>query len=212
MEKIVFRNNLPPALNETTLNELQENIEDAIDEKVSSDDLADVAFSGNYNDLNNIPPGASVNDGKLTIKINGTTAQEFTANSSQDKEIDIKLSSLAVVLYNASDGKGTAGNVTLSQSAGNFNYLVVYYGNNNGDNRKSETIYAPNGKQATLTMNTYYQESSSNFYQYYYSKNISISGTTITDVKDWELRILNRGINNVTQDQRIYIHRVEGYK
>lgn len=131
------------------------------------------------------------------------------AYTSDIPTVPTKMSDFATVLY---DGIATNGNVTLSQNASNFNYLVIYYGNNNGDNRKAEIVYSPNGKTTTLTMNTYYQESSSNFYHYYYSKRISIIGTTITDVQDWELRMLNRTINNVTQDKKIYIYRVEGYK
>lgn len=155
----------------------------------------------------------TVNDATLTIQKNGTTLDTFTANASSNKNINIsvptKTSDFATVLY---DGIATSGNVTLSQSAIDFNYLVIYYGNNNGDNRKAEIVYSPNGKTATLTMNTYYKESASNFYHYYYSKRISIIGTTITDVQDWELRMLNRTVNNSTQDKKIYIYRVEGYK
>ena len=197
--KINFQNlpNTTTPVNATNLNALQTNVETALNDKA---------------DTSSIP---TVNDATLTIQKNGTTLDTFTANASVDKTINIttagSISELATVLYNPQDGIGTNGNVTLSETAEHFDYLVVYYGNSGGSNRKAEIIYKPHGKTSTLTMNNYYKESASNFYQYYYSKQISISGTTITDVQDWELRMLNRTVSNSTQDNRIYIFRVEGY-
>lgn len=56
--------------------------------------LAEVAHSGDYNDLINkpsIPTPATVNDGTLTIQKNGSTVQTFTANSSTDKTANIEV-------------------------------------------------------------------------------------------------------------------------
>ena len=47
---------------------------------VPSTDLANVATSGNYNDLSNKPTIPTVNNGTLTIQQNGTNVQTFTAN------------------------------------------------------------------------------------------------------------------------------------
>jgi hypothetical protein len=61
-----------------------------IKSKADSSSLASVATSGNYNDLSNLPTPPTVNNGTLTIKQNGTTVDTFTANSSDDKTVDIQ--------------------------------------------------------------------------------------------------------------------------
>ena len=52
--------------------------------------MAPVATSGDYNDLNNLPTLPTVNNGALTIQQNGTTLCTFTANSSDDKIVNIQ--------------------------------------------------------------------------------------------------------------------------
>lgn len=54
--------------------------------------LSTVATSGSYNDLTNKPTIPTVNDGTLTIKVNGTTAGTFTANQATNEEISITTS------------------------------------------------------------------------------------------------------------------------
>ena len=51
--------------------------------------LSNVALSGDYDDLTNKPSIPSVNDGTLTIQINGTTVNTFTANSSSNVTTNI---------------------------------------------------------------------------------------------------------------------------
>ena len=51
--------------------------------------LSNVATSGSYNDLSNKPTIPTVNDGTLTIKVNGTPAGIFTANQATNEEINI---------------------------------------------------------------------------------------------------------------------------
>lgn len=63
---------------------------DALALKADSSSLAPVATSGNYNDLNNLPTPPTVNNGALTIQQNGTTLDTFTANSSDDKTVNIQ--------------------------------------------------------------------------------------------------------------------------
>ena len=52
--------------------------------------LATVATSGSYNDLSNKPTIPTVNNATLTIQQNGTTVDTFTANSSDDKTVNIQ--------------------------------------------------------------------------------------------------------------------------
>ena len=56
---------------------------------VEADELAAVATTGNYSDLNGTPTIPTVNNATLTIKQGGTTKGTFTANASQDVEIDL---------------------------------------------------------------------------------------------------------------------------
>ena len=63
---------------------------DALALKADNSSLAPVATSGDYNDLNNLPTPPTVNNGALTIQQNGTTLCTFTANSSDDKTVNIQ--------------------------------------------------------------------------------------------------------------------------
>lgn len=56
---------------------------------VGANDLATVATSGNYNDLTNTPTIPTVNNATLTIKQGGATKGTFTANASQNVEINL---------------------------------------------------------------------------------------------------------------------------
>lgn len=55
----------------------------------NADDLANVAFSGSYNDLSNKPTIPTVNNATLTIQKNGTTVKTFTANASSNVTANI---------------------------------------------------------------------------------------------------------------------------
>ena len=61
-----------------------------IKSKADSSSLAPVATSGDYNDLDNLPTPPTVNNGALTIQQNGTALDTFTANSSDDKTVNIQ--------------------------------------------------------------------------------------------------------------------------
>lgn len=61
-----------------------------IKSKADSSSLAPVATSGNYNDLSNLPTLPTVNNGALTIQQNGKTLGTFTANSSDNKTVNIQ--------------------------------------------------------------------------------------------------------------------------
>ena len=61
-----------------------------IKSKADSSSLAPVATSGSYNDLSDKPTIPTVNNGALTIQQNGKTLGTFTANSSDDKIVNIQ--------------------------------------------------------------------------------------------------------------------------
>lgn len=78
------------ALSTTSENPVQNKvITSALNNKVNSSDLAEVATSGSFTDLVNVPPFPTVNNATLTIQKNGTTVNTFTANSSTDKTANI---------------------------------------------------------------------------------------------------------------------------
>lgn len=68
-----------------------------IKSKADSSSLAPVATSGSYNDLSDKPTIPTVNNGALTIQQNGTTLGTFTANSSDDKIVNIQTITAATV-------------------------------------------------------------------------------------------------------------------
>ena len=112
-----------------------------------------------------------------------------------------------VVLYN--DDNGTNGNVTLSESAGNFRCLEIYYKVSN--NHNSTKIYNANGKETHLTVNENWI-SGSNRYLNIRTKNISINGNTITSNRNDWTQILNNNVNAHNSNNDIYITRVVGYR
>ena len=63
---------------------------DALELKADSSSLAPVATSGSYNDLSDKPTIPTVNNGALAIQQNGTTLDTFTANSPDDKTVNIQ--------------------------------------------------------------------------------------------------------------------------
>lgn len=68
-----------------------------------SADLASVATSGSYTDLQNTPTIPTVNDATLTIQKNGTTVATFTANSSTATTADISVPTTTSELTNNSN-------------------------------------------------------------------------------------------------------------
>lgn len=105
------------------------------------------------------------------------------------------------VLYD--DSTGTTGNVYLSQSATNFDYIEIFFHNNDGY-YNSAKVWRPN--KVALTVN-YTNES----YLWIKTSLISIAGSTITRVSSSECRIGENGISFNTSSN-IYITRVVGYK
>lgn len=67
----------------------------ALNGYVLSSDLATVATSGDYDDLNNKPTIPTVNNATLTIQKNGTDVQTFTANASSNVTCNITVPTTA---------------------------------------------------------------------------------------------------------------------
>ena len=108
-------------------------------------------------------------------------------------------------LYN--NTSGTTGTVTLSQTAANFNYLEIFFTDNNDYDRGSVRVYAPNGKQAALCLVEAGDDST-----YIRRTRVSISGTSITIGNKGYIRYYSSKWDYVYGTNYIKIVRVVGYK
>lgn len=107
--------------------------------------------------------------GTLPVSKGGTGATSASAARSA-----LGVSPKGVVLYNNSTG--TTGDVTLSQSAANFNMLLICYRTN--DNYCGSTVvYSPNGKKVALHVGFSVLSSTGSKGTYLKTKAYNISGT-----------------------------------
>ena len=64
-------------------------IEEALEDYTPKSDLAEVAFSGDYEDLENTPTIPTVNNATLTVQKEGSSIGTFTANSDTDTTVNV---------------------------------------------------------------------------------------------------------------------------
>ena len=98
------------------------------------------------------------------------------------------------------------GNVTLSESAANFNRLDIFYRTNDSQ-YSSISVYEPNGKSVILQ-----GQHDNGTYTWIKTGLRKISGTSITLVKNSEVRIGNNVATTRGEGNFIYITRVIGYR
>lgn len=107
------------------------------------------------------------------------------------------------VLYNSTSG--TAGTVTLSDSAENYTYLEIFY-RSSGDNAcGSVKVFSPNGKLVHLGTIHYIAD-----YDYAKFALVSVSGSMITFSQNYQITLKNNG-STYSAENAIYITRVVGY-
>lgn len=107
------------------------------------------------------------------------------------------------VLYNSASG--TAGTVTLSDSAENYTYLEIFY-RSSGDNAcGSVKVFSPNGKLVHLGTIHYIAD-----YDYAKFALVSVSGSTITFSQNYQITLKSNG-SVYSAENAIYITRVVGY-
>ena len=107
------------------------------------------------------------------------------------------------VLYNSASG--TAGTVTLSDSAENYTYLEIFY-RSSGDNAcGSVKVFSPNGKLVHLGTIHYIAD-----YDYAKFALVSVSGSMITFSQNYQITLKNNG-SVYSAENAIYITRVVGY-
>lgn len=107
------------------------------------------------------------------------------------------------VLYNSANG--TAGTVTLSDSAENYTYLEIFY-RSSGDNAcGSVKVFSPNGKLVHLGTIHYIAD-----YDYAKFALVNVSGSMITFSQNYQITLKNNG-SVYSAENAIYITRVVGY-
>ena len=107
------------------------------------------------------------------------------------------------VLYNSASG--TAGTVTLSDSAENYTYLEIFY-RSSGDNAcGSVKVFSPNGKLVHLGMIHHIAD-----YDYAKFALVNVSGSMITFSQNYQITLKNNG-SVYSAENAIYITRVVGY-
>ena len=107
------------------------------------------------------------------------------------------------VLYNSTNG--TAGTVTLSDSAENYTYLEIFY-KSSGDNAcGSVKVFSPNGKLVHLGTIHYIAD-----YDYAKFALVSVSGSMITFSQNCQITLKSNG-SVYSAENAIFITRVVGY-
>lgn len=107
------------------------------------------------------------------------------------------------VLYNSANG--TAGTVTLSDSAENYTYLEIFY-RSSGDNAcGSVKVFSPNGKLVHLGTIHYIVD-----YDYAKFALVSVSESMITFSQNYQIILKNNG-SEYSAENAIFITRVVGY-
>ncbi len=107
------------------------------------------------------------------------------------------------VLYNSASG--TAGTVTLSDSAENYTYLEIFY-RSSGDNAcGSVKVFSPNGKLVHLGTIHYIAD-----YDYAKFALVTVSGSMITFSQNYQITLKNNG-SVYSAENAIFITRVVGY-
>lgn len=107
------------------------------------------------------------------------------------------------VLY--SSANGTAGTVTLSDSAENYTYLEIFY-RSSGDNAcGSVKVFSPNGKLVHLGTIHYIAD-----YDYAKFALVNVSGSMITFSQNYQITLKSNG-SVYSAENAIFITRVVGY-
>ena len=124
-----------------------------------------------------------------------------TAGWSEWRKLQIE----PTVLYNNSSG--TNGNVTLSETANNFQYLEIFYKSNDSTPTYNSTkVSEPNNKNACLSV-----MSITDNQIYKKEKIVKISGTTISNVSNAEWSLTSTA-TTFSKANNVYIVKVLGYK
>ena len=114
----------------------------------------------------------------------------------------------AVVLYD--NPSGTTGTITLSESAGNFQMVEIFYVDNNGRSNKSVKVYSP--QQKNVELSCIEPSTDNNPMRTYIRTSLwIINGTSLYHDKSTFTTLSSDGVV-VNNNQYIKINRVVGYR
>lgn len=111
------------------------------------------------------------------------------------------------VLYTSPDANGTNGGVVLNQDVSNFEYIEIFYNDNNGRGSNSVKVYNPEGKQICLVC----VEPNGSSAFYFRRSGYTISGNVITYANNGGYSYFNGSSWNAYSGSYIRITRVVGH-
>ena len=124
-------------------------------------------------------------------------------------KINDKLIPKPKILYLNNNGSNTT--ITLNDNVSNYDYLEIFYTDNNKTMRNSVKVWDFNGKDISLYFFLNYKNDSGIF-NYIYCKKVNASGNKLTKKLETYMQIKNTSINQVYEADYIYITKVLGYK
>ena len=109
------------------------------------------------------------------------------------------------------EGEATTEDITLNDDVSNYTYIEIFFRCNSGY-YNSIKIHNPNNKKAVLIIIEC--NNADNYFMNYKTKNVIISGNTITNQYYGEInfRLSTKSISAADRNNFIYIARVIGYK
>lgn len=141
--------------------------------------------------------------GKIYRKSGNVNAvTEWLAIAPDDEGIQAK----PITLY--LNTSGSMGSITLSQSAANFNYLEIFFENNQSNLSRSIRVMTPNGKNIAIES---IEPDASNVATYLRTAFYNISGTSITYKYATYTVLKNNGAVQVNRNQNSKIIKVLGW-
>jgi len=180
-----------------------------------------VSVGGGTEDIVISDTEPTTDDWKLWIDTGEISAQASEITNSYSTSTGIGYSANysnehfgGVELYN--NASGTNSNVTLSDSADNYNYIEIFFGNSS--KTKNDSTKVSKGLYSTTLKIINISKTSTNQNTQEFYKDIAISGTTISvvlnrsvyitsDVADYSTATITQGSDNL-----VYIYKVIGYK
>ena len=115
-----------------------------------------------------------------------------------------------IVLYESSEG--TTGDVTLSDDIANYDYLEIFYTDNQNTLSGSQKVIPINGKSFLLTFVNNYKTASNVLYNYLYIKKMTANNNILTKTLETYLQISGTTINSLVEANYVHITKVLGYK
>ena len=170
-----------------------------------------ITRTGNGQPMNNLQPYQVTNyiikarqsSGIVATVVDGLNSTSTTNALSANQGKVLKEMITGVEVFNGSSN----GNITLSQSCQNAQFMEIYYADQENTYGGYTKIFQPNGKRVSLTM-MINDNSSAIFNSYDKIKIINISGTSITNGRGTESVIQNNISPTVSDANYIYIKKV----